>query len=295
MPAVPTLQLVSERKISELLSCDDPQARWEASGLLVKDDSCFVVFDDRTEVARISADLLPNPSNGLFGAARKVRGYEGITFNPFKQRFYLLVEARRSAKDCYCAVLVEYDAGFSHIKSRPLDFPFQSDNKGFEAVAYVRRGEDDFVLALCEGNRCRCGKKGREPGGGRIQIFEKKRQLWSHAGTIKLPTTVPFIDYSGMSIDNGRVAVVSQMNSMMWVGQFDEASWTWHDDGQLYNFPRNADDSIHYGNIEGVAWLGPDRIVAASDRRKKSTQPDKSLSEKDQSIHIFDIPAGVTT
>jgi hypothetical protein len=28
-----------------------------------------------------------------------------------------------------------------------------------------------------------------------------------------------------------------------------------------------------------------------SDRRKKSTQPDKRQAEKDQSIHIFDVPA----
>jgi hypothetical protein len=28
-----------------------------------------------------------------------------------------------------------------------------------------------------------------------------------------------------------------------------------------------------------------------SDRRKKKNQPDKSLSEKDQSLHIFDIPS----
>jgi hypothetical protein len=147
------------------------------------------------------------------------------------------------------------------------------------------------VLALCEGNKCKSGKKGREPGGGRVQLFEKKKKNWQHAGTIALPTTVPFVDYSGMSIDHGRVAIVSQVNSMLWVGQFDEADWTWRDEGRLYNFPRSADGSILYGNIEGVGWLSPTRIVTVSDRRKKSEQPDKALTEKDQSIHIFDIPA----
>jgi hypothetical protein len=35
----------------------------------------------------------------------------------------------------------------------------------------------------------------------------------------------------------------------------------------------------------------PTRIVTVSDRRKKKNQPDKGLSEKDQSLHIFEIPS----
>ena len=93
-----------------------------------------------------------------------------------------------------------------------------------------------------------------------------------------------------MSIDNGWVAIVSQVNSMLWVGHFDEVGWTWRDAGQLYEFPRSDDGTIRYGNIEGVGWITRTRIVAVSDRRKKKNQPDKGLSEKDQSVHIFDIP-----
>jgi hypothetical protein len=87
MSTAATLQLVCERKLCELLECDKPK-RWEASGVLLKDGHYFVVFDDRTEIARISADLQPNPTNGLFGMARDVRGYEGITYNAAKQRYY---------------------------------------------------------------------------------------------------------------------------------------------------------------------------------------------------------------
>jgi hypothetical protein len=112
-----------------------------------------------------------------------------------------------------------------------------------------------------------------------------------HSGTIALPTTLPFVDYSGMSIDNGRVAVVSQVNSMLWVGQFDEVDWSWRDDGRLYEFPRLDDGSIRYGNIEGVAWITPTRVVTVSDRRNKKNQQDKGLAEKDQSVHIFEIPS----
>jgi hypothetical protein len=291
MVTLPTLNLVRENKICDLIECDQPTNRWEASGVLVKDGCCFVVFDDRTEIGRFSDDLQPHSTNGLFGLAHADFGYEGITYNAAKKRYYLLVEARKHARKCYRALIVEYDDEFKYLKERPVDFPFKSSNKGFVAVAHVRRNNQDYLLALCEGNKCKCGSKGRTPGGGRVQVFEKKKRRWAHSDTIALPTTLPFVDYSGMSIDHGRVAIVSQVNSMLWVGQFDEADWSWRDAGQLYEFPRSDGGIIRYGNIEGVYWISPTRVVTVSDRRKKSNQPDKSLSEKDQSVHIFDIPS----
>jgi hypothetical protein len=291
MVTVPTLNLVREAKICDLMACDE-SGRYEASGVLVKDGQFFVVFDDRTEIGRFSDDLHPQETNGLFGIAHTEFGYEGIAYNAAKQRFYLLVEARKHAKGCYQAVIVEYGEAFTYLKERPVDFTLKSRNKGFEAVAHVRRDGEDYLLALCEGNKCKCGAKGRKPGGGRVQVFHKKRKCWAHSDTIALPTTLPFVDYSGMSIAQGRVAIVSQVNSMLWVGQFDEAGWMWRDAGQLYEFPRSESGTIRYGNIEGVAWISPTRIVTVSDRRKKKKQPDKGLSKKDQSVHIFDIPSG---
>jgi hypothetical protein len=291
MLTVPALYLVRESKICDLMPRDLAITRWEASGVLVNDRHYFVVFDDRTEIARFSDDLQPNDANGLFGMAHAVSGYEGITYNAAKRRFYLLVESRKHPSGYYQASIVEYDDDFKYLKDRPVDFTFKSSNKGFEAVAHVRRNNTDYLLALCEGNKCKCGDKGRKPGGGRVHVFEKKRKQWLHSRSIALPTTVPFVDYSGMSIDNGWVAIVSQVNAMLWVGQFDEAGWTWRNAGQLYEFPRSDDGAIWYGNIEGVGWITPTRIVAVSDRRKKKNQPEKGLSEKDQSVHIFDIPS----
>jgi hypothetical protein len=290
MVTAPTLKLVCEGKICDLLPGDQPTTRWEASGVLAKDGHFFVVFDNRTEIARFSDDLRPNRTNGLFGMAHAARGYEGITYNAANQRFYLLVESRKQASGCYQALIVEYDGEFRYLKERTVDFTFKSSNKGFEAVAHVRRDDRDYLLALCEGNKCKCGDKGRKPGGGRVHVFEKGKKRWRHSRTIALPATVPFVDYSGMSLDHGRVAAVSQVNSMLWVGHFDEAGWMWRDEGQLYAFPRSDDGTLRYGNIEGVGWITRTHIVAVSDRRKKAKQPDKGLSEKDQSIHIFDIP-----
>jgi hypothetical protein len=291
MVTTPTLNLVCEAKICDLISCDQETKRWEASGILVRDGSFFMVFDDRTEIGRVVNNLQPSEANALFGMSHAEFGYEGITYNADKKRFYLLVEARKHAKGSYQAVVVEYGDDFEFLKERRMDFTFKSDNKGFEAVAHVRREEKDYLLALCEGNKCQCGSKGRKPGGGRVQLFKKKRKRWAHLDTIELPEMLPFVDYSGMSINQGQVAIVSQVNSMLWVGQFDEAGWTWRDDGQLYEFPRSDDGEIRYGNIEGVGWISPTRIVTVSDRRKKKCQPDERLSEKDQSIHIFEIPS----
>jgi hypothetical protein len=291
MVTLPTLKLVRERKMCDLITCDRPAERWEASGVLVMDRHFYVVFDNRTEIARVSDDLQPHSTNGLFGVAHAVCGYEGIAYNAAKQRYYLLVEARKQTSGCYQAVIVEYDDGFRYLEERPVDFTFESKNKAFEAVAHVHRGDTDYLLALCEGNKCKCGAKGRRPGGGRVQVFEKKKKQWLHAGAIALLTDLPFVDYSGISIDNGRVAIVSQVNSVLWVGRFDEAGWAWLDAGQLYEFPRSDSGTIVYGNIEGVGWITTTRVVTVSDRRKKKNRPEKGLSEKDQSNHIFDIPA----
>jgi len=288
--AATTLNLESERKISELLPLDPSSKRWEASGVLAEDGRYFVVFDDRPAVANLSADLESTDSNELVGNARHDRGYEGITYNSNNRRFYLLVEARKHSSGCYKALIVEYDDKFNFIKSRPADFTFESNNKGFEAIAHKRHDGQDYLLALCEGNKCRCGAKGRKPGGGRIQVFMKRKKYWSHLQTVALPQSLPFKDYSGMSIDNGRVVVVSQETSMLWVGQLNDTELTFRDEGQLYEFPRTDDGSILYGNIEGVAWASPTSVVTVSDRRKKRNQPDERLSEKDQSVHIFRLP-----
>lgn len=289
MAKAPELKLVRESKIRDLMPRDQRSKRWEASGVLVKNQHYLVVFDDRSEIARLSNDLKPNDANGLFGMAHADCGYEGIAFNAAKQLYYLLVEARERADGCYQASVVEHDDGFEYLKDRPLNFTFESSNKGFEAVGHVRRVNKDYLLALCEGNKCKCGAKGRKPGGGRVQLFEKKRKHWKHVQAIVLPKSLPFVDYSGMSIDSGRVAIVSQVNSMLWVGQFDQEEWEWRNEGELYEFPRSDDGAIRYGNIEDVAWLTPSRIVTVSDRRSRRNQPNKELSEKDQSIHIFEI------
>ena len=70
----------------------------------------------------------------------------------------------------------------------------------------------------------------------------------------------------------------------MWVARIDEkALAVVPGSGAIYRFP-----SKRYGNVEGIAWLSRDTLVAVSDRRKKE-QPVR-CAEKDQAIHVFRIP-----
>lgn len=56
------------------------------------------------------------------------------------------------------------------------------------------------------------------------------------------------------------------------------------DSGEDFRFPSKS-----YANVEGVSWLSDDELVMVSDRRKSDQSKDDAT--KDQSIHIFRIPA----
>ena len=69
---VPKLILVRESKICELMPRHLSSERWEASGVLVKDQHYFVVFDDRSDIARITlypdrgvCQIRPESANSL--------------------------------------------------------------------------------------------------------------------------------------------------------------------------------------------------------------------------------------
>ena len=79
---------------------------------------------------------------------------------------------------------------------------FPGPTRDSRALTCIRRGDETFLLGLCEGNRCRAGAAGRKPGGGRIQVFARGRSHWDHVATVRLPKwsrsrTTPASRYSG--------------------------------------------------------------------------------------------------
>ena len=179
----------------------------------------------------------------------------------------------------------EYDERWRLVSAGWLEARLPGRNKGIEGLECVRRGGTTYLLGLCEGNRNRDGRA----GGGRILVFRRGVHNWKHDATIDLPKTLEFADYSGMSIMDGRMTVISQESSALWTGVLASSAWEVTGPSRTYLFPRDLDGEIMYCTVEGVCWLGPDEVVVVSDRVKAPTQS-RRCRAKDQSLHVFAIP-----
>ena len=291
--AMRQLELVREAKILDILE-GSLNPRLEASGVLAKDGLFYVIFDNLPHIARIGPGLARAASRNHMIMQEKGhrRGFEDIAYDPQSGRFYVLIESLRRGRAKFMAAVQEYDADFRYIGSSWLDFPLDRPNKGLEGLTSVHRDGQTYLLGLCEGNRCKGGAEGRIPGGGRIQVFRRGRRDWDRVGKIRLPETVLFEDYSGITVTGDRIAVVSQASSALWLGRLPPDGWRVTGAGTTYALPRDADGNIVYGTAEGVSWIAPDQVVVVSDKAKP--EQDHRFRAKDQSIHVFRIPAPPT-
>jgi hypothetical protein len=285
------MELVAERKLADLLA---PSAEsggvLEASGVIAKDGCYYVIFDNVRRIARIDPSLEPGSrKHSWFGRAREGEGYEDIAFSPERRRFYLLIEGEKHPDGTYKALIDECDEQAQFKRRRWVDFPFERRNTGFEGLSAVRWQGRDYLLALCEGNRCRAGRKGRKPGGGRIHVLERVATVWKPVATIALPKSVNFEDYSAVSLRGTQIAVVSQETSRLWIGALRFRDWTIVGRGRIYDFPRTKKGKPKYCTLEGICWLSPRTFVLVSDRAKHHHP--KRGRKRDQSIHVFRIPA----
>jgi hypothetical protein len=283
------LTLVRERPIAPLLP-ESELHRWEASGVMLFDDRFHVVFDSARVVAVLDEELT-RPGRVIPLPAGRGQGFEDLARDPENGHVYLVVEALRTRPgvDEWRARLEEYDPQWQRVAVTDLDVPIPSRNKGVEGLTCVRRNGRTYLLALLEGNFGASGKKGRTPGDGRIHVLERDGDVWRGVHVVHLPSGIPFEDYSALAARGDRVVVVSQASAALWVGRISSTSWEVEADGELYTFPRGADDEVLYGNVEGVSWLDDDRIVVVSDR---ATDEQPSWYRRTQeSIHVFDIPA----
>jgi len=109
---------------------------------------------------------------------------------------------------------------------------------------------------------------------------------WKASHRIRLLKQAEFKDYAALAYRDRQLAIVSQASARLWVARVDEeARALVPGSDAVYRFPSKS-----YGNVEGIAWLSRDTLVAVSDRKKRR-QPAR-CTEKDQSIHLFRIPAG---
>jgi len=278
--------LVREAPLAALLP-DRLSRRWEASGVLAIGGRFYVVCDNLRAVAVLAEDLTPahDVVTLPYGSGR---GYEDLAKDPVTGRFYLLVESLRH-RGRWMSRVEEYDGDFRPVSRGWLDVELPSSNKGMEGLTCVRRAGRIYLLALCEGNYCADGSRGREPGGGRIHVFEQRGTRWPHVATVRLPASLPFRDYSALSAARGQLAVVSQESSALWVGSLEPQGWAVRDGGALYGFPRDRKGEVVYCNVEGVSWIGDQELAMVSDRLKARDQAGRCRA-KAESIHVFALP-----
>lgn len=278
------LRLDEEYKLKNFLNTTQ---KLEASGVVEVNGFYYVVFDNFPKIAKLENDLSKKKYSWV-NKNGKAPGFEDIAYDEKNKRFYAVVEARkRNGK--YQPRVYEFDKDFKFIERNWVEVKFENKNKGLEGLEHITRDGKDYLLGLCEGNKCKGKKKGRVPGGGRIKVLEKAGKNWVKVQTIILPKSLKFVDYASLTLNGNRMAVVSQENSALWVGNLEGISWAVSDDGETYQFPRNSESKkTKYCNVEGACWIGKNKLVVVSDKAKRK-QP-KRCKSKEQSIHIFEIP-----
>src|SRR6476661_1881012 len=258
-----SLRIIHEAKVQDLLAnvaSDLP--RFEASGVVAIDRMLWVIFDNSPMIARIHPTLSPgHPDTQVFCPTGDL-GYEDIAFDHIDGRYYVLVEAVPTGAG-YAARVREFAGDLTPLRVRSLDFSLPSPNKGMEGLTCVRRD-------------------------GRVHLLVEDGDRWRRIETIRLPASLPFTDYSSVSVRGERIAVVSQESSALWVGWLSSSTWDVVDDGASYVFPRTQRGRIRYANVEGVSWLDDQRLAVVSDRAKRG-QPNRTRVT-DQSIHIVALP-----
>jgi hypothetical protein len=290
----PAMILVAERKLAGLINPPTTGGVLEASGVIAKGSDYYLVFDNVRRIARIDRSLEPGlPRHSWFGRKRDGEGYEDIAFSRYTRRFYLLIEAEKHPDGTYKALIDECDESARYKRRRWVDFPFATRNTGFEGLSAVRWRGQDYLLALCEGNRCRGGRAGRKAGGGRLHLLQRSGTFWKPVARIKLPRTVRFEDYSAVALRGRRIAIISQQSSRLWIGTLRFGDWTVADEGTTYEFPRTRKGKIKYGTLEGLCWLTDRSFACVSDRSKQDQG--KACRKRDQSIHVFKLPQRRTT
>ena len=149
---------------------------------------------------------------------------------------------------------------------------FEKRNRGFEGLSAVRWRGQDYLLALCEGNRCRAGRAGRKPGGGRIHLLQRSGRCGSRwpASNCHGPSGSKTTRRS--HCEDAASAILSQQSSRLWIGTIRFGDWTIADEGQTYEFPRTKKGKIKYRTLEGLCWLTDRSFVCVSDLSKPDSQ-----------------------
>jgi hypothetical protein len=311
-----TLKRAYELPFAALFRNHNGQRKFEASSVIVVNNSAYAVCDSSWAISKFDVHLTPFSSNNLqIGSINRETddsGYEAF----FHENgiFYIVRESIQHDDEKYHAIIEEVelrDLDYSVVNQCSTEYTFEGDSKGFEGALTIRDLNNEMIiLGLCEGNHCSETRK-NDAGNGRliamrkaIEVRPNRKSLctWTTIRMINIPSSAYFKDYSGITMDDsGKVGISSQENSQFWVGTLlgkDDTTGLWDIDevefdlkhSKVYDFPKNDNCDTIYCNVEGVHWLNDDMIIAVSDKMKGRGKQDFKCHDKDQSVHVFVLP-----
>jgi len=214
-------------------------------------------------------------------------GYEGLAKT--STELFAAVEVQLVG-GLYKGSILSFNYNLQATAFRTVDYSFTSDNKGFEGITVVTVGTTTNLLALCEGNYCDGGDRGKLKGHGRILRLNLNTALqqWQVVQTIEVPDVAWFEDYSDIDYNpaTNQVAIVSQNTAALWVGTLDVGSWTLST-GDAYEFPLNS-GKVEWCTVEGVAWKQDGTLVVTTD--KYSSDLPTRCEKRGSTVAIFSLP-----
>ena len=278
---------VSEAKVYKLLPGYNSSDVFEASGVYYSGGYFYVAFDNMQKIAKLKSTLPINSSqNSLLSTGAPGSGssnYEGITYDSNGTPNFFVVEETASNGGTYQPRISELNSSMTYQNRMWVDYDFSAANanKGFEGIAWVFRGGEDYMLGLVEGT-------------GKVPVFKKTGSGWDFITEISLPSSVTFTDYSDIALYGNRVAITSQEDGQLWIGTLSSTSWA-ITGGTAYTFPLGSSAGVIgagtnklYGNVEGVSFISSNQVVICSDKKDSSQPSYQSYTE--QTVSVFNIP-----
>ncbi|GAX10831.1 hypothetical protein FisN_31Hh038 [Fistulifera solaris] len=305
-----TLQLAYELPFIALFADTLGQTKFEASSVVIHDDSAYAVCDSSWSLSKFRTDLQPFSPDNVQIVSTKVHkkhkdesGYEALFYDA--GFFYVVRESIRQRDKSFHAEieqLLVQDQQYSVVKKQMTEFEFEGDSKGFEGAIAIHDHSDNealVILALCEANHCSEELKD-DVGNGKLVAMKSNGTVWTTLRIIDVPPSAAFHDYSAISILGDRVAITSQEESQVWIGRLkglvEGRLWDIDaiefdvDEGTVYDFPKDHECQTIYCNIEGIHWMNEYTLLAVSDKMKGRGKQDFRCFDKDQTAHVFVLP-----
>ncbi|MGC4058803.1 MAG: hypothetical protein QM743_11895 [Chitinophagaceae bacterium] len=255
---------VAEAKVYKLMPGYSSSDNFEASGVYYLNGYFYVVCDNRYKIAKIKSTLPVNSSdNTMLSSGSGDSGFEAITYDNWNTPNFFVAEEAVSHNGSYQPRIREYDADMNYQNSLWAEYYFTSSNsnKGFEGIAWINRGGDDYILGLVEGT-------------GKIPVLKKTSTKWEFVTEITLPASVTFSDYSDITLYGNKIAITSQEDGQFWIGTLSTSSWS-ITGGTAYELPKGSSSGVVgagtnflYANIEGISFISDTQVVLVSDKAK---------------------------